>query len=137
MTSATERLRVLLDERGVEWSNGHGDCDDHAGTLWDGIGGRWYAGGMTGVCGNRLYLETPADRTPEQAVAATLGPGTCHDLGGIGANEEQVFRCSECGCILSLYDRDGSNNLCTSFIFDYPRYCPECGRRVIGGVDAD
>lgn len=60
-----------------------------------------------------------------------LGPGTCRDLGGTGANDEQVFNCSECGCVLSLYDRDGSNNLCTSFVFDYPRYCPECGRMVV------
>ncbi len=61
----------------------------------------------------------------------TRDSGTCQDLGGTGANDEQVFNCSECGCVLSLYDRDGSNNLCTSFIFDYPRYCPECGRKVV------
>ena len=57
--------------------------------------------------------------------------GTCHDLGGTGANGEQVFDCSECGCVLSLYDRDGTNTLCTHFICDYPRYCPECGRKVV------
>lgn len=62
---------------------------------------------------------------------AEIGSGTCQDLGGTGANDEQVFNCSECGCVLSLYDRDGCNNLCTSFIFDYPRYCPECGRKVV------
>jgi len=56
---------------------------------------------------------------------------TCNDLGGTGANGEQVFNCSKCGCVLSLYDRDGSNNLCTSFVHDYPRFCPECGRRVV------
>lgn len=56
---------------------------------------------------------------------------TCRDLGGTGANGEQVFDCSECGCVLSLYDRDGTNTLCTHFIYDYPRYCPECGRKVV------
>lgn len=66
-----------------------------------------------------------------QAIAATLGAGTCHDLGGTGANDEQVFNCSECGCVLSLYDSDGTNTLCTHFIYDYPRYCPECGRKVV------
>lgn len=60
----------------------------------------------------------------------TLGAGTCHDLGGTDANGNQVFNCDKCGCVLSLYDRDGSNNLCTSFIFDYPRFCPECGCEV-------
>lgn len=53
------------------------------------------------------------------------------DLGGTGANDEQVFNCSECGCVLSLYDRDGANTLCTHFIYDYPRYCPCCGREVM------
>jgi rubrerythrin len=56
---------------------------------------------------------------------------TCHDLSGTGANGEQVFHCSECGCVMSLYDLDGANVLCTNHVFDYPRYCPNCGRMVI------
>ena len=79
----------------------------------------------------RLAVKIAGITDPEQAIEVTLGRGTCHDLGGTGANGEQVFNCSECGCVLSLYDRDGSNNLCTSFIFDYPRHCPECGRKVV------
>lgn len=63
--------------------------------------------------------------------AATLGSGTCEDLGGIGANGKEVFHCSKCGCILSLFDSDGMNTLCTSFICDYPRFCPECGCKVV------
>ena len=55
----------------------------------------------------------------------------CRDPGGTGADGEDVFHCSECGCILSLYDMNGVNNLCTSFIFDYPRFCPECGRKIV------
>lgn len=62
--------------------------------------------------------------------AATVGVGTCKDLGGTGANGEDVFNCSECGCVLSLYDGEGVNTLCTSLIHDYPRFCPECGARV-------
>lgn len=118
--TATDELRRLLDERGVEWE------------AWNDY--------ITVVPPSTHYLEVSngtlcvaiVDATPERAVAATLGPGTCRDLGGTGANGEQVFNCSECGCVLSLYDRDGSNNLCTSFVFDYPRYCPECGRKVSG-----
>lgn len=68
--------------------------------------------------------------TPEQVVDVFVGEETCKDLGGIGADGEQVFHCSECGCVLALYDKEGNNNLCTSFIFDYPRFCPECGARI-------
>lgn len=55
---------------------------------------------------------------------------TCHDLSGTGANGEQVFHCSMCGCIMSLYDLDGANILCTNHVYDYPRYCPNCGARI-------
>ena len=121
--TATEELRRLLDERGVEWRGG---LPTETMVEADGL--------------DLLYVALPDGRvrafirnylTPEQAVAATLGAGTCRDLGGTDANGEQVFNCSECGCVLSLYDRDGSNNLCTSFVFDYPRFCPECGARVV------
>ena len=131
MTSATEELRRLLDERGVEWRRTphySSESRDNE-TVFEGTGIEWYANDhLNGRLGLRAVRY---EVTPEQAVAATLGPGTCRDLGGTGANGEQVFNCSECGCVLSLYDRDGSNNLCTSFVFDYPRYCPECGRKVV------
>ena len=65
-----------------------------------------------------------------RAIAATLGAEECEDEGGIGANGEQVFSCSECGCVLSLYDSDGMNTLCTGFVHDYPRFCPSCGKAV-------
>jgi hypothetical protein len=124
--SGTERLRRLLDERGVEWmpvawnpkretfyhaANGVGFCADE------------YTDGV------RIY--TDATITPEQAIDATLGRGTCQDLGGTDENGQQVFNCSKCGCMLSLYYRDGINTMCTHFICDYPRYCPECGAEVV------
>ena len=73
-------------------------------------------------------------KTPDELVAL-LEQRTCKDLGGIGADGEAVFNCSECGCVLSVFDKDGRNNLCTSFIYDYPRFCPECGKRIIEEVD--
>ena len=56
---------------------------------------------------------------------------TCDDIGNVaeGGNE---FHCSECGCVLQVYDDAGCNNLCTSFVFDWPRFCPECGAKVVG-----
>lgn len=127
--TATDELRDGLTKRGIKWR-----WEDERTTYWyvtvDGEEwGEWTAIEMGGYL--HLSFSSGDVLTPAQAIAATLGPGTCHDLGGTGANGEQVFNCSECGCVLSLYDRDGSNNLCTSFIFDYPRHCPECGRKVV------
>ena len=66
MTSATERLRALLDERGVEWWEGW----DKDLTLFDGANGvRWMADYTLG----ELFLRSVLSVTPEQAVAATLG----------------------------------------------------------------
>lgn len=55
---------------------------------------------------------------------------TCRDLGGCDEAGMQVFNCSECGCVLSLFDVSGTNTLCTSHIYDYPRFCPNCGAKV-------
>lgn len=54
----------------------------------------------------------------------------CRDLGGTDEHGGQVFNCSECGCVLSLFDKDGVNTLLTRYIYDYPRYCPACGAKV-------
>ena len=68
-----------------------------------------------------------------EAWKAVYGRGerTCHDRGGSDDAGMDVFNCSECGCILCLYQVDGTNNLITHNIYDYPRYCPNCGRRVV------
>lgn len=80
-------------------------------------------------CG--VWTDEHVYATEAAAAWNTRHVGTCKDLGGTGANGEQVFNCSECGCVLSLYDRDGTNTLCTGFIYDYPRYCPACGAKVV------
>ena len=127
--TATDELRRLLNERGVNYE-GETDEDGWAFTRWHGFDDTGWLAVSDEQCGlldlRGRYLFTPA-----QAIAATLVAGTCEDLGGTDANGRDVFNCSGCGCVLSLYDIDGSNNLCTSFIFDYPRFCPECGARVV------
>ena len=109
MTSATERLRALLDERGVEWRKTphySSESQDNE-TVFEGNGIEWYANDhMNGRLGLRaLRYEV----TPEQAVEATLGRGTCH-VAAFGF-------CSECGARM-----DGI----------YQHYCPNCGRRCVG-----
>ena len=107
MTSATERLRALLDERGVE----HVDAEDgHTQHTWWSDGDHEIAASNSG---KRLAVY---NLTPEQAVAATLGPGTCEDMSG---GDPCVFVCSRCDAM-----------------FDHPedervRYCPNCGRKVV------
>ena len=121
MTSATERLRAPLDERGVEWRNvrNDGEESDYF-TEWqfDGIEGHAIA--TEWAVGHPLTVCVAHPMTPEQAVAATLGPGTCHiDL--VGYNErENRFQCRSCDWSMSV--RRGT----------WPcfNYCPNCGRRV-------
>ena len=124
--TATEKLRAMLDERGAKYTW----TIVTEGVLFIVITRDEYYFILVrdGNAGIKMWSQ---HLTPEQAIAATLGAGTCEDLGGTDANGRDVFNCSGCGCVLSLYDIDGSNNICTSFIFDYPRFCPECGARVV------
>lgn len=114
--SATERLRALLDERGVEW------CDDGyptTCTVWVSDGIVWH-GLWRDDC-----IELIAHLTPEQAVAATLGAGTCHDTSG-GIYSPGHWTCSACGFVSpSIYKLD----LMGSPLY---HYCPNCGRKVVG-----
>ena len=121
--SAIERLRALLNERGVKHVGGGGM------TKWtseDGCVCRAYS-----RPGHLTVDVAIMDASPEQAVAATLGRVTCHDTGGTDENGQQVFNCDACGCVLSLCHRDGTNTMCTHYIYDYPRFCPNCGRRIV------
>ena len=130
---ATERLRQLLDERGVEWRyiDGtvywHGERHLFPFSAWLGYNDQILNMGVCKV-------------TPEQAVEATLGRGTCKvvtfadvrfcDVDEDEANYEygMLAECSECGAIVLMppeyvhYDRES--------LFAATNYCPNCGRRV-------
>ncbi len=127
MTSATERLRRLLDERGVEHYDG---CEN---TLW----GYEQTSESTGMY--RYSADEIRDGfinvwmhhlTPAQAIDATLGRGTCRDVCA-GISE---FTCSSCGfsCDLtswiSLFDGDEGRH--RHHHHGTPNYCPNCGRKV-------
>lgn len=110
--SATDELRRLLDERGVEWDYG--------------IGGETTTEFVTSS-GLALSFMDWRDRLtcttlliPEQVIEATLGRGTCRRVSGNRSYRTQGgyrIECSECG--YGLADKRY-------------RYCPNCGRKVVG-----
>ena len=123
MTSATDELRRLLDERVVEWRRTphySSESQDNE-TVFAGDGIEWYANDhLNGRLGLRaLRYEV----TPEQAIDATLGRGTCHAVFEVDAMSEDErigeFVCSECGETFG----DGRDQR--------PNYCPACGRKVV------
>lgn len=114
--TATDELRRLLDERGVEWTGGHY-------TDWDDANGHpAEAFEFDGT----LYVSCVL--TPEQAVEATLGRGTCRDLAETPEYRDKTeFKCSECGYEYSAVGGFGCD------AGDAPdfNYCPNCGRKVV------
>ena len=124
--TATDELRRLLDERGVKWWPMHdaeaGYREDrdteflvygckHVAHEW---GCRLQVDMLTAdeLTSGRLSVHIWCD-TPEQAIAATLGPGTCK-LTMNGTNG--CFGCSEC----------------LENIPPLANFCPNCGRKVVG-----
>lgn len=105
--SATERLRELLDERGVYWDYGITGASTTRFNV-NGIDLTFtpMRGGL--VCSTIL--------TPEQAIEATLGAGTCH----LVPYNENYATCSECG--ISLPRSHGG----------WWFYCPGCGCHLMG-----
>lgn len=112
--TATDELRRLLDERGVMHGYVEPDC-----VWWEGDKGIAYEALEVYVLDEPSGYFAVRDLTPQQAIDATLGRGTCHA-------EEQyldshsdltVTVCSECG--VPTDDLEDCN------------YCPNCGRKVV------
>lgn len=121
--TATDELRRMLDDRGVEWSCPSGLNSSYADKLTF-IGNVAVIGEIDGSDLLRINF----DGTPEQAIEATLGRGTCKV-----DTEESLFldiqRWHICGCCgtgfsLWYYTEDGDE--CE----ETPHYCPNCGRKV-------
>ena len=119
--NATETLHQLLDERGVKW---HGVADS---TCWGEVLLTKHDGSnpvykfKANKIANKLSVHL-LQVTPEQAVEATLGRGTCQ----IETTEnwlpaERYHRCKECGAFFAVLD--ASHDI-------PPRYCPNCGRKI-------
>ena len=120
--TANDELRRLLDELGVE----HKDFFDQ--TWWEDSDGAAYIAVETRPLDNnnpstKLMLKRTA--TPEQAIAATLGAGTCVPvLDSERDNQPYLkprFVCSECGCQLTESQLGKV----------WQNYCPNCGRKVV------
>ena len=114
--TATDELRRLLDDRGVVWTANDGEHVKE--TCWP------YMGELTAAFaefdnGTTRFACDTWCFTPEQAIAATLGAGTCRRVRGHRSYRTQGgyrIECSECG--YGLADRRY-------------RYCPNCGRRIV------
>lgn len=116
--SATDELRRLLDERGVEWESK--DVDGISGfhdTRWNAYGVRWCYVEFVDNNYTKLKPIREFHCTPEQAVAATLGGGECtmNPIEWYGY-PKVYYTCSECDA--SIYDQ-------------HPNYCPCCGAKVV------
>ena len=109
--TATDELRRMLDERGVEWWEMN-PCKIkwNSPILGGPVAARYWNGEMVLDTG---YIAV----APEQAIEATLGRGTCHitDSGPWG----YPCVCSACGASSDADVNNGEFN-----------YCPNCGRRV-------
>ena len=122
--SKTEQLRKLLDDRGVKWK-ALSDRQEGDYTI---TATRWHddEGNLLTMCicepdGSTWdFFWYP---TPEQAVEATLGRGTCKVVGhGLTACDDIEFHWYTLSC---------GHRLRTLWAADtVGMYCPECGRRV-------
>lgn len=124
--SATEELRAMLDERGVEWMD-----DSYAQlwcTVWHGQDGKQWR--MTENQSGMLTELKAWNATPAQAIEATLGRGKCEadetdlipfsraDSGDFDVDYIHVMECSACG---GTYEHvNGSYE-----------FCPRCGRKLV------
>ena len=118
--TATEELRRMLDERGVEYDTRDGKAIKN--TYWNDVEKRrWgYTSDESGVIKERqLFLVCGRmDLTPAQAITATLGAGTCHITDN--GTWSYPYVCSACG---ASFDPDVNNG---EF-----NHCPNCGRKVV------
>lgn len=116
--TATDELRRLLDERGVEWD----ELQSYEGgemTRWRDSMGRYVTAYDDGIVA--FFDDFYWQPTARQAIDATLGRGTCRNVHEPPRNTAfwpiPHFKCSECGA--------------THISMDYVYYCPSCGAEVV------
>lgn len=120
--TATDELRRLLDERGVVWTANDGEHVKE--TCWP------YMGELTAAFaefdnGTTRFACDTWCFTPEQAIAATLGAGTCHI-----EERHGDWYCTGCGEMVGTCDTTSELYIDGNAIGLW-RFCPNCGRRVV------
>lgn len=141
--TATDELRRLLDERGVDWRAPTGTllADEDTGmTYWGHAGkGRSF---VAMEVGGGLRVDP---LTPDQAVEATLVRGTCRmdtladarftEEGDDDGNYEYaaLAECSRCGAIVLMPPACEHYSFEDDSLFAETNFCPSCGRMVIHG----
>lgn len=122
----TRGLRRLLDERGVEWVDGHvhwvNEPHERMTVFMDGNGRKVT---VTQALNGLLVMGERTCLTPEQAVEAALGRSTC--LYEITMNVVQGGIALDCAG--AVCDHCGRTQIGLSL----PKYCPDCGCEVMNG----
>ena len=118
--SLRPELHKALKARGIDYWVAQGI------TFWnrdDGCECLAYGYKVNGV--PKLAIKVVGFTDPEQAIAATLGAGSCHDKNGF---DRQVgFECTACGTMVDSYM---VTPLDTGHEVQF-RYCPFCGGKVV------
>ena len=124
--TATDELRRMLDERGVEWKAPNSCLRDEM-TMWAAGGFDYEAFEVPEPDGTFLLTAANDDLTPEQVISATLGSCNCSNSEQTGTCRRVLYKptgvlvCSECGAgIPKQLDK-----------YCYLHYCPNCGRKVV------
>lgn len=114
--NATDELRRLLDERGVEYVP----------SVWSAKDETFYKVGEVGylateLSSGRMKVCIEGYPTPAQVIDATLGRGTCRFVWSLADNGWADHTCSACGYVenTDVHVRLGW------------KYCPNCGARVV------
>jgi len=120
--TATDELRRMLDERGVEYETGETVDGETVATFWYDREGYPCSAieGADDIPDGEINMQ--ACVTPEQAIAATVGRGTCKWKPADFITEGDWWD-TECGESF-IWEPDGT-----------PNCCPNCGRRVVEVVD--
>ena len=117
--TATDVLCRMLDERGVEWTVPDESWNQDSITYWKVGSIKWVAFESEN---DTLWLNcnSVTDLTPEQAIAATLGTGTCKLTRASWDDGTCTW-----GCICSACDAHLEHETGIGY-----NYCPICGRRI-------
>lgn len=126
--TATDELRAMLDECGVEWRKWDYFGID-IGTIFSASGIEWIV--IWDPKANNLSIANyKINHTAEQIIAATLGAGTCQ-----GHMDQEYF---DCHLVTFNCMACGWEGVVDSGFVDYrfkesdmPNFCPNCGRKVM------